>query len=160
PEEENRLVRACQRVYRPVLQKALARRATVIVIAVALLGASLVAATRLGSEFLPELNEGSIWVNVMLPEGVSVGQASREKARIRSLLRQFPEVTTVVSKSGRPEDGTDPKLINMSELYVGVKDTREWRPGMTKETLISEMDQALAAIPGLDVSFSQPIRDN
>jgi len=65
-----------------------------------------------------------------------------------------------VSKSGRPEDGTDPKLINMAEFYVGVKDAHGWRRGMTKERLISDMDQALAAIPGLDVSFSQPIRDN
>jgi cobalt-zinc-cadmium resistance protein CzcA len=96
----------------------------------------------------------------MLPEGVSVGEASRECARIRALLRRFPEVSTVVSKSGRPEDGTDPKLINMAELYVGVKDPKDWPPGMTKERLISEMDRALAAIPGLDVSFSQPIRDN
>jgi len=96
----------------------------------------------------------------MLPEGVSVSEASHECARIRSLLRQFPEVSTVVSKSGRPEDGTDPKLINMSEFYVGVKDTHEWPRGMTKERLISDMDRALAAIPGLDVSFSQPIRDN
>jgi cobalt-zinc-cadmium resistance protein CzcA len=160
PHEENRLVQACQRIYRPLLQRALARRGAVIVIAVALLGASLVGATKLGSEFLPELNEGAIWINVMLPEGVSVGEASRECARIRSLVRQFPEVSTVVSKSGRPEDGTDPKLINMAEFYVGVKDTRDWRPGMTKERLIVEMDRALAVIPGLDVSFSQPIRDN
>jgi cobalt-zinc-cadmium resistance protein CzcA len=160
PHEENRLVQACQRVYRPLLQKALAHRGAVITIAVVLLGASLVASTKLGSEFLPELNEGAIWVNVMLPEGVSVSEASHECAKIRSLLRQFPEVSTVVSKSGRPEDGTDPKLINMAEFYVGVKDTREWRRGMTKEQLISDMDQALAAIPGLDVSFSQPIRDN
>ncbi len=160
PHEENRLVQACQRVYRPLLQKALARRGAVIVIAVVLLGASLAAATKLGSEFLPELNEGAIWVNVMLPEGVSVGEASHECARIRALLRQFPEVSTVVSKSGRPEDGTDPKLINMAEFYVGVKDTREWPSGMTKERLIAGMDHALSAIPGLDVSFSQPIRDN
>jgi cobalt-zinc-cadmium resistance protein CzcA len=160
PHEENRLVRACQRVYQPLLQKALARRGTVIAVAIVLLGMSLAASTKLGSEFLPELNEGAIWVNVMLPEGVSVSEASHECAKIRSLLRQFPEVSTVVSKSGRPEDGTDPKLINMAEFYVGVKDTHEWRRGITKEQLISAMDRALAAIPGLDVSFSQPIRDN
>jgi cobalt-zinc-cadmium resistance protein CzcA len=160
PHEENRLVRACQRVYQPLLQKALARRGTVIAVAIVLLGVSLAASTKLGSEFLPELNEGAIWVNVMLPEGVSVSEASHECAKIRSLLRQFPEVSTVVSKSGRPEDGTDPKLINMAEFYVGVKDTHEWRRGITKEQLISAMDRALAAIPGLDVSFSQPIRDN
>src|SRR5262249_52256645 len=113
PEEENRLVRACQRVYRPIPAKAPPPRGLVIAIAVVLLGGALLGATKLGSEFLPELNEGAIWVNVMLPEGVSVGEASHECARIRGLLRQFPEVATVVSKAGRPEDGTDPKLINM-----------------------------------------------
>src|SRR5262249_23744560 len=113
PDEENRLMRACQRLYRPILERALANRRTVIAGAVALLVLSLGAASRLGSEFLPELNEGAIWVNVNLPEGISVAEASKECARIRRLLRQFPEVRTVISKAGRPEDGTDPKLINM-----------------------------------------------
>jgi heavy metal efflux system protein len=160
PHEENRLMRACQRVYLPLLEKALVRRWVVVIGAALLLTVSLGAATRLGSEFLPELNEGAIWVNVMLPEGISVSEASRECARIRGLLRQFPEVRTIVSKSGRPEDGTDPKLINMAEFFVDTKPEEEWRVGMTKERLISQMDTALAAIPGIDPSFSQPIRDN
>ncbi|HMB78812.1 MAG TPA: efflux RND transporter permease subunit, partial [Vicinamibacterales bacterium] len=160
PHEENRLVHACQRVYRAVLDAALARRPTVIASAILILALSLGAATQLGSEFLPELNEGAIWVNAMLPDGISVSEAQRECARIRTLLRQFPEVRTVISKSGRPEDGTDPKLINMAEFFVDVKPASEWTRHITKEQLIAEMDHALDAIPGIDASFSQPIRDN
>jgi cobalt-zinc-cadmium resistance protein CzcA len=160
PEEENRLVRACHRVYRPALDLALAHRRSVIVAAVVMLALTLGAATQLGSEFLPELNEGAIWVNAMLPEGISVSEASRECARIRALLRQFPEVRTVISKSGRPEDGTDPKLINMAEFFVDIKPATEWTRHITKEELIAEMDRSLQAIPGIDASFSQPIRDN
>jgi cobalt-zinc-cadmium resistance protein CzcA len=160
PAEENRLMRACQRVYLPLLERALSRRRVVIGGAVALLALSLGAATRLGSEFLPELNEGAIWVNVVLPQGISVAEATRECGRIRGLLRQFPEVRTVVSKSDRPEDGTDPKLINMAEFFVDTKPPNEWRPHVTKEQLVADMDHALDAIPGIEASFSQPIRDN
>ena len=160
PREENALVHACQRVYRAVLAAALHRRRLVLVCATAVLALSLAAASQLGSEFLPELNEGAIWVNAMLPDGISVTEASRECARIRALLRQFPEVRTVISKSGRPEDGTDPKLINMAEFFVDVKPASEWTRHISKEQLVAEMDKALDAIPGIDASFSQPIRDN
>src|SRR4051794_17131446 len=112
--EDNALVRACKRIYRPLLQQALAHRALVLAGAVVALMASLFLVPRLGTEFLPELNEGSIWINIMLPPGISVSETSRQLSRIRALLRQFPEVRTVVSKSGRPEDGTDPKMINMA----------------------------------------------
>ena len=160
PGEENALVHACQRVYRAALRAALERRRAVITCATVVLALSLGAATQLGSEFLPELNEGAIWVNAMLPDGISVSEASRECARIRALLRQFPEVRTVISKAGRPEDGTDPKLINMAEFFVDVKPASEWTRHITKDQLVAEMDRALDAIPGIDASFSQPIRDN
>ena len=100
PHEENALVHACQRIYRTVLNAVLARRGAVLVCATVILALSLGAATQLGSEFLPELNEGAIWVNAMLPDGISVSEASRECSRIRALLRQFPEVRTVISKVG------------------------------------------------------------
>ena len=74
--------------------------------------------------------------------------------------RSFPRCGRSISKAGRPEDGTDPKLINMAEVFVDLKPPDEWRRGMTKEQLIDEMDNALDAIPGIEASFSQPIRDN
>jgi cobalt-zinc-cadmium resistance protein CzcA len=160
PEEENRLMRACQRVYQPLLHQALAHKHGVVAGAIVLLVVTLGAATRLGSEFLPELNEGAIWVNVTLPEGISVSEALKDCTRIRTVLRQFPEVRTVISKSGRPEDGTDPKLLNMAEVFVDVKPAAEWPRGMTKEKLVAAMDKALDVIPGIEASFSQPIRDN
>jgi len=158
--EENLLVRACKRLYAPLLDVALRRRGAVIAAAVLALAGSLLLVPRLGTEFLPELNEGSLWINIMLPPGISVTETSRQMSRIRATLRAFPEVTTVISKSGRPEDGTDPKLINMAEFLVDVKPDNEWRHGMTKAKLVREMEAELNVIPGIDVAFSQPIRDN
>jgi heavy metal efflux system protein len=158
--EENAIVRWCKRAYEPLLRLALRRRVAVFAVALVLLVASLALVPRLGTEFLPELNEGALWINIMLPPGISVAETSRQLARIRSTLRQFPEVTTVVSKSGRPEDGTDPKLINMAEVLVDVKPESDWPRGMSKERLIENMNAALETIPGIDPSFSQPIRDN
>ena len=159
-EEDNVVVRFCKRAYEPILRFALDRRALVLGVAVVALAGSLALVPRLGTEFLPELNEGAIWINIMLPPGISVSEASRQLARIRATLRQFPEVVSVLSKSGRPEDGTDPKMINMAELLVDIKPENEWPRGMTKDALIERMNAALQAIPGVEPSFSQPIRDN
>jgi cobalt-zinc-cadmium resistance protein CzcA len=159
-ERENALVRACARLYRPLLRFALERRRLVLGAAVLALAGSLLLVPRLGTEFLPELNEGALWINVMLPPGISVPETSRQLARIRTTLRQFPEVVSVISKSGRPEDGTDPKMINMAEILVDVKPESEWPKGVTKDQLIDRMNTALQAIPGIEPSFSQPIRDN
>ncbi len=159
-QEDNALVRFCKRAYRPLLVAALNRRKTVLAVAAAALVASLALVPSLGSEFLPELNEGSIWINIMLPPGISVSETSRQLARIRTALRQFPEVRSVISKAGRPEDGTDPKMINMAELLVDVKPESEWTGHMTKERLIGQMNAALERFPGIEPSFSQPIRDN
>jgi len=117
-------------------------------------------APRLGTEFLPELNEGSIWVNANLPPGISVEQARIYCRKIRDALRRTPEVRSVISKAGRPEDGTDPKSINMAEMFVDLKPPQQWKRGLSKERLIEEMDRNLDALPGIETSFSQPIRDN
>lgn len=160
PHGDNRLVAGSKRLYAPVLAWALERRRLVVAIALGVFGLSMVAASRLGSEFLPELNEGTIWVNLSLPSSVSNGEAARILHNVRKALLSVPEVVTVVSKAGQPEDGTDPKTISMSETFVGVKPQEEWRKGLTREQLIDEMDRAVSAIPGMEPSFSQPIRDN
>jgi cobalt-zinc-cadmium resistance protein CzcA len=136
PHGENWLVRTCKKLYRPILTRAIRRPVVVLIAAVAVLAGSLMLATRLGSEFLPELNEGSVWVNLTLPAGISVSEAVRECARVRSILRKFPEVRTVVSKAGRPEDGTDPKQINMAEILVDLYPQDQWKRKITKEALI------------------------
>ena len=160
PHGDNWILRVVKRAYEPSLAWALAHRNFVIATALAGLGVSLVFAARLGTEFLPELNEGTIWVNATLPPGVSVEEARLRCRQMRTLIHSVPEVSTVISKAGRPEDGTDPKPMNMIECFVGLKPVRDWRPGMTKERLLDQMDQALDALPGLETSFSQPIRDN
>ncbi|HTO42908.1 MAG TPA: CusA/CzcA family heavy metal efflux RND transporter, partial [Burkholderiales bacterium] len=161
PHEENWLVRRSKAFYRPILDWALAHKTPVLAAAAAALAASLALVPRLGSEFLPELNEGSIWINLPMPASVSVSEAQALLGKVRALLHTIPEVNTVISKTGRPEDGTDPKLISMAELLVDLKPESQWRKGVTKRQLLDQMDRLLDQnLPGLDTSFSQPIRDN
>jgi cobalt-zinc-cadmium resistance protein CzcA len=159
-EKDNLLVHTLKRMYRPMLEGALRRRYLVIGIAVAALLGSLAIVPQLGSEFLPELNEGAIWVNLMLPPGISLSEVSRTLHRVRSTLTAFAEVNAVISQAGRPEDGTDPKPVNMAELFVDLKPQASWRRKISKEALIEEMNHALEQLPGIEPSFSQPIRDN
>ncbi len=160
PHGENFVVRMCKKLYRPVLTAAVKRPWPILIVAIVALGGSFVVATRLGSEFLPELNEGSVWVNLTLPPGISVTEAVRECARVRAILRQFPEVKNVVSKAGRPEDGTDPKQINMAEIFVDLYPPDQWKRKITKDELLTQFQDSLQKVPGYEPSFSQPIRDN
>ncbi len=161
PEEDNLLVRRSKALYRPVLGWALSHKGLVLAVGGVVLAGSLALVPRLGSEFLPELNEGSIWINLPMPPSVSVTEAQALLAKVRAILRSIPEVNTVISKTGRPEDGTDPKQINMAELLVDLKPEGQWRKGVTKRQLLDQMDHMLdEGLPGLDTSFSQPIRDN
>lgn len=160
PHGDNTIVATSKRIYEPVLSWALTNRRKVVAIGVASFALAIACASRLGSEFLPELNEGTIWVNLRLPASVSTQEASRILAGARKALHTVPEVVTVVSKAGQPEDGTDPKTISMAEIFVDLKPAEQWRPGYTKERLIDEMDRAVSAIPSMEPSFSQPIRDN
>ena len=160
PHADNRVVSFAKRVYNPVLDWALAHRRQVVGIAVGCFALAVVTASRLGSEFLPELNEGTIWVNLRLPASISNDEATRTLRQVRQTLLSVPEVRTTVSKAGQPEDGTDPKTISMAEVFVDLKPPEQWRTGLTRERLIEEMEQAVTALPGMEPTFSQPIRDN
>jgi len=160
PHTDNRVVGGAKRLYAPLLDWALDHRRQVVGIAVGAFVLAMGAASRLGSEFLPELNEGTIWVNVRLPASVSNDEATRILRQVRQTLLSVPEVRTTVSKAGQPEDGTDPKTISMAEVFVDLKPPEQWRKGLTREQLIEEMDQAVTALPGMEPTFSQPIRDN
>jgi cobalt-zinc-cadmium resistance protein CzcA len=160
PHGDNRLVAALKGFYAPTLDWALLHRRKVVIIALSAFALSIGAASRLGSEFLPELNEGTFWVNWDLPASVSQDEAKNVLKLARKALITIPEVRTVVSKSGQPEDGTDPKTLSMAEVFVDVKPAEEWRKGLTHDQLIEEMDRSLSVIPGVDPAFSQPIRDN
>ncbi len=158
--EDNAVVRACKRVYEPLLDWALRHRRIVVIAALAVLAASLALVPRLGTEFLPELNEGTIWVNVNMPAGISVAEARYQSGRLEAALHRVPEVRMVIVKAGRPENGTDPKPLNMIEAFVDLKPEEEWRPSMTRARILEDLNKAVDAFPGLDVAFSQPIRDN
>lgn len=160
PHGDNRVLTAAKGLYAPVLDWALAHRRKVLMIALAAFALGLGAAARLGSEFLPELNEGTIWVNLRLPASVSNDEAARMLRQARMALLTVPEVRTTVSKAGQPEDGTDPKTISMAEVFVDVKPAEQWRRGLTREQLLLDMEQAVTVVPGLVPVFSQPIRDN
>ncbi len=160
PHQDNRLLAFCKRTYQPVLQWALGHAKAVIGMALGAFMVAMVAAYHLGSEFLPELNEGTIWVNLRLPASVSNPEAARILHDVRRALLSVPEVNTTVSKAGQPEDGTDPKTISMAEVFVDLKPVEQWRPGLTKEALIEQMNQVVSDLPGMEPTFSQPIRDN
>jgi len=160
PHHDNKLVTAAKSFYKPILLWSLNHKKNIIIGALIAFAISMFAASRLGSEFLPELNEGTIWVNVRLPSSVSNDEAARILKNVRRALLTVPEVRTAVSKAGQPEDGTDPKTISMAEVFVDIKPQDEWRSGLTREQLIDQLDRAVSALPGIQPTFSQPIRDN
>jgi cobalt-zinc-cadmium resistance protein CzcA len=160
PEKENVVVRLAHRAYSSVLKVTLARPKGVLLVSGLALVVSLFLVPLLGSEFLPELNEGSIWINFTLHAGISPGEVNSALHRARTLLLEIPEISRVVSQAGRPDDGTDPKTINMIEVLVDLKPDGEWGRGVTKEAVIAQMEKTLDDLPGIKPSFSQPIRDS
>jgi len=160
PHGDNWIVRFSKKLYEPVLEAAMARPFTVLGIAVLSLAFSLSLVPRLGSEFLPELNEGTMWVNMTISPGTSIAETTKLCRKVRAMIRKFPEVETVISQAGRPEDGTDPKTLNMVEMFVGVKPPEQWTRKITKDQLVDEISDELDSIPGIFPSVSMPIRDS
>ncbi|ADQ80133.1 heavy metal efflux pump, CzcA family [Paludibacter propionicigenes WB4] len=114
----------------------------------------------LGSEFLPEINEGAIWLRAQLPYSVSLDKSIEVSKQIRAEIIKFPQVQNVVSQTGRPDDGTDVAGFYNNEFDIQLYPESEWKPKMTKEELIDQMNKKLSVIPGVDYNFSQPITDN
>src|SRR5581483_9370655 len=153
--------RAALRVYRPALDGVLRRPLPVLCVTVAVLAVGLWLFARLGTEFLPELNEGALYVTATLPPSVSLESATREVVpRIRDTLLAFPEVRGILGQLGGPDDGTDWKTANNLEYFVDLKGRDAWPAGMTAEKLVADMNDRLGAIPGVEFNFSQPIKDN
>ncbi len=158
--EDNFVVRHCKRLYEPMLAWALDHKKMVVGVALGLLVATVGVGKFLGSEFLPELDEGSMWVSFDLPASVSIDEARDQAHKLRDVIRKTPEVNTTISKVGRPDDGTDPKLINTVEILVDLKNGKQWRAGYDKRKIIEEINRNLRALPGIEPNFSQPVRDN
>ncbi|MBN9299643.1 MAG: efflux RND transporter permease subunit [Filimonas sp.] len=131
-----------------------------VLIAVGIMAVTFFSAKFLGSEFLPDLDEGALWVKAQLPMSSSLGQSKEISDKMGTILRQFPEVKHTLAQIGRTNDGTDPKGFFNVEIAVDLKPKDEWRNGVTTENLIDSMDRQLSKIPGLLLNYSQPIRDN
>ena len=159
-EEDTAIVRGIRRVYNGVLEFALDHRAVVVGACVGLLAVTFVALKSIGGEFMPALEEGNLWVRATMPVDISFDQAAKLTSDIRHLFRESPEVTTIVSQLGRPDDGTDPTSFFNAEFLANLKPEKEWRPGLSKDGLIEEIEGRLKDIPGIIFNFSQVIQDN
>jgi len=148
-------------LYAPSLRWALRWPLPILLVAVVSLGvAGQVLATR-GSEFLPELNEGGLYLTFTLGSNASLTDGRKMVPVITKIVDKFPEVEAMTSQLGRPEDGTDPNLPNNLEFFLKLRPESEWPKDMPNlYALMDKMDAAMAVIPGIDVNFSQPIRDN
>ena len=160
-ETETIIVRLLRRLYRRVIDRVLPRRGLTLAIGAGLLGCAAFAASTVGLEFLPKLEEGNIWLRAALPPSVSLDEGNVYANRMRRLVKGFPEVETVITQHGRPDDGTDPDGFSNIEFFVPLKPTDKWRKGLSKEQLIAEMGEALrTGFPGTTFGFSQYIQDN
>ena len=161
-EKDNPLLRWRKTVYMSVLRWCMRHRKLVIGAACVIAAAGFELARHVGSEFLPHLDEGAIWVRASMPANISLDEARDLVPRIRRTLLSFPETTIVQSQTGRPDDGTDPTGFYNAEFFVQLKDHADWRKELhqDKDKLISEMATKLGAIPGVSFGFSQPIADN
>ncbi len=158
PQEANPVNRWLMRAYRPVIAWVLHHPWRVVVGAAVVLAATVLPWSRLGSEFMPPLDEGSLLFMPTTVPGVSIGQA-REIMRYQdSVLASFPEVASVFGKVGRANTATDPAPLDMYETTVVLKPHDQWRPGMTTERLVSEMDRAVR-LPGVTNAWTMPIKN-
>ena len=156
-EKKSIIMRGLEAVYRPVLDFALRRRFIVIICAIASLVASLVTLPFLGTEFVPELDEGTMSIRVTMNPSISLEESKRIAGRLERKLSKYPEVTYVFSQIGRPELGGDPEPISNNELNVGLKPQAEWTTANSRAELIRVLQKDLSEHPGILLNFSQPI---
>jgi cobalt-zinc-cadmium resistance protein CzcA len=160
-EVETVIVRGMRRLYMPVLDVALANRTATLVGAGLVLAVAVVALPSLGLEFLPKLEEGNFWIRATLPPSVSLEEANGYVNRMRAVIKSYPEVITVVSQNGRPDDGTDAAGFFNAEFFAPLAPFETWPKGMDKQKLTEEVEGALQTqFPGVEFSFSQYIEDN
>lgn len=156
-EKHSRLLGFFERLYAPTLAFALKRRAWVIGAASILLVACGFLFTRIGSEFVPKLDEGSLVIQPIRVRTVDMEQTIKLVTAYEKKVLEVPEVLTVVTRTGTPEIATDPMPLSLSDSFLTLKPKAQWRPGMTKEKLIAELQSKIQQVPGQGYNFSQPI---
>jgi cobalt-zinc-cadmium resistance protein CzcA len=160
-EVETVVVRRLRAVYTPVLRWSLVNRRITVAIGLIFLLVSAVIGSRLGSEFLPTLEEGNLWIRASLPPTISLEAGEPIVTKIRELLLRYPEVVTVTSQQGRPDDGSDAAGFYNAEFFVPLKPFDQWPPNVTKESLINDLQSEFSKqFVGIDFNFSQYIQDN
>ncbi|SDL15740.1 CusA/CzcA family heavy metal efflux RND transporter [Siphonobacter aquaeclarae] len=154
-----RLMHGLQRAYRPLIRFALRRRAVVLAVSVMLLIVSGIAFSRMGGEFIPNLDEGDMAISLTLKPGTSLSQTIETTGQIERILKtSFPEVKEVVSKIGTAEIPTDPMPIEAADIIVLLKEPSEWVTAHDKPALLARMKRALETLPGVNLEFTQPIQ--
>jgi Cu(I)/Ag(I) efflux system membrane protein CusA/SilA len=157
PEAKNPVNRFLIWIYRPIIATVMQRKKATIILAVLALAVSVFPASRLGSEFMPTLNEGTLlYMPASLP-GMSITKAAELVQTQNKIIKSFPEVSSVWGKAGRANTATDPAPTEMFETVINLKPESEWRPGMTTDKLIAEMDKALQ-FPGISNAWTMPIK--
>jgi cobalt-zinc-cadmium resistance protein CzcA len=160
-ETETIAVRALRRIYTPVLRWSLAHRKTMVAVGLGFLAFVGVLIPRLGTEFLPHLEEGNLWIRATMPPTISLEAGMPIANRMRQILLGHPEITTVVTQHGRPDDGSDAAGFNNLEIFAPLKPFEEWPAGKTKEDLIKQVQAEFSdEFPGVELNFSQYIQDN
>src|SRR3954465_11431301 len=160
-EVETFVVRWLHKAYSTVLPRAVHHYRVAAAIALAFLLVCFALGARLGTEFLPKLEEGNMWIRAMLPPTVTLEAGMPSVSRMRDIIRSYPPVLTVVSEQGRGEDATDPDGSFVAEFFVPLKPFDEWPKGLTKEKLVKELSERLEReFVGVDFNFSQYIQDN
>jgi heavy metal efflux system protein len=159
-ERRNGVFEAIKSVYIEGLDFCLAHKWGTTFASAILLAGSLLLIPRVGAEFMPQLDEGALWVRATMPYTISFDESAKIVPRIREILRSFPEVTTVASEHGRPDDGTDSTGFFNAEFYVGLKPYSQWTSGYrTKPELIEAINKKLEAFPGIVFNYTQPAED-
>jgi len=154
-------LRLAQWAYEPALRWSVRHPVAVLLAASIVLVASVLAVPKLGSEFLPEINEGSLYTTFTLPSNISLTEGRKLVPRITALLQRVPVVDEVVSQLGRPEDGTDATLTNNLEFFIKLKRPEHWPANLRSiGDVIEACNAAVSEVPGVEANFSQPIRDN
>lgn len=157
-EQDHPLGRLMILLYLPIIARVIQWKKTILVAAFLVLGLTIYPAQRLGTEFMPPLNEGTLlYMPVTLP-GISVTKAAETLQTQNKIIKSFPEVASVFGKAGRANTATDPAPLEMTETIINLKPENDWRPGMTLDKLITELDQALQ-LPGFSNAWTMPIKN-